>query len=70
MPASSGGKLKTLAQSVAISLALLPLWTIVGDWIFWLNWATMAVALVLTVWSGLLYVRDAVRLARSTREGR
>ena len=70
VPASSGGKLKTLAQSVAISLALLPLWTIVGDWIFWLNWATMAVALVLTVWSGLLYVRDAVRLARSTREGR
>ena len=61
VPASSGGKLKTLAQSVAISLALLPLWTIVGDWIYWLNWATMAVALVLTVWSGLLYVRDAVQ---------
>jgi len=70
VPASSGGKLKTLAQSIAISLALLPLWTIVGDWIYWLNWATMAVALVLTVWSGLLYVRDAVQLARGAREER
>ena len=39
VPASSGGKLKTVVQSVAISLALLPLWTIVGDWIYWLNWA-------------------------------
>ena len=70
VPASSGGKLKTLAQSIAISFALLPLWTIVGDWIYWVNWATMAVALVLTVWSGLLYVRDAVQLARAAREER
>jgi CDP-diacylglycerol--glycerol-3-phosphate 3-phosphatidyltransferase len=68
VPASSGGKLKTLAQSIAISLALLPLWTIVGPWIYWLNWATMAVAVVLTLWSGLLYVRDAVRLARAPRD--
>ena len=37
VPASSGGKLKTLAQSIAISLALLPLWTVVGDWIYWVN---------------------------------
>ena len=26
------GKLKTVVQAVAISLALLPLWTVVGDW--------------------------------------
>jgi CDP-diacylglycerol--glycerol-3-phosphate 3-phosphatidyltransferase len=30
----------------------------------------MAAALILTVWSGLLYVRDAVRLARAAREAR
>ncbi|MFF2273075.1 CDP-diacylglycerol--glycerol-3-phosphate 3-phosphatidyltransferase [Agromyces sp. NPDC058136] len=64
VPASSGGKLKTLVQAVAISLALVPLWTIVGDWILWVNWAVMGLALVLTLWSGLLYVRDAVRLSR------
>lgn len=69
VPASSGGKVKTLTQAVAISLFLTPLWTIVGDWIFWVNWAFMAAALVLTVWSGLQYVRDAVRLAREHRAG-
>lgn len=67
VPASSGGKLKTLTQAIAISLFLTPLWTIVGDWIYWVNWAFMAAALVLTVWSGLQYVRDAFRLAREHR---
>ena len=38
------GKLKTVAQAVALALALLPLWTLVGDWIFWVNGVTMAVA--------------------------
>ncbi|WP_353816694.1 CDP-diacylglycerol--glycerol-3-phosphate 3-phosphatidyltransferase [Agromyces sp. SYSU T00266] len=67
VPASSGGKAKTFAQAIAISLFLTPLWTFLGDWILWINWAAMAVALVLTVWSGLLYVRDAIRLAREHR---
>ncbi|MGR0220486.1 CDP-diacylglycerol--glycerol-3-phosphate 3-phosphatidyltransferase [Agromyces sp. ZXT2-6] len=67
VPASSGGKLKTLTQAIAISLFLTPLWTLVGDWIIWVNWAFMVLALVLTVWSGLLYVRDAFRLAREHR---
>ncbi|MFE5673388.1 CDP-diacylglycerol--glycerol-3-phosphate 3-phosphatidyltransferase [Agromyces sp. NPDC056523] len=67
VPASSGGKLKTLMQSIAITLALTPLWTIVGDWIYWVNWTAMAIALVLTVWSGLLYVREAIQLARQHR---
>ncbi|MCK8610387.1 CDP-diacylglycerol--glycerol-3-phosphate 3-phosphatidyltransferase [Agromyces sp. C10] len=67
VPASSGGKLKTLTQAIAISLFLTPLWTLVGDWIVWVNWTFMILALVLTVWSGLLYVRDAFRLAREHR---
>lgn len=67
VPASSGGKLKTLTQAIAISLFLTPLWTLVGDWIFWVNWTFMILALLLTVWSGLLYVRDAFRLAREHR---
>ena len=68
VPASSGGKLKTVVQSVAISFALVPLWTVVGDWIFWFNGVLMTAAVVLTLWSGLLYVRDAVRLARAPRD--
>ena len=67
VPASSGGKLKTLTQAIAISLFLTPLGTLVGDWIVWVNWTFMILALVLTVWSGLLYVRDAFRLAREHR---
>jgi CDP-diacylglycerol--glycerol-3-phosphate 3-phosphatidyltransferase len=56
IPASRGGKLKTIAQSVAISLALLPLWTVLGDWVYWLNGVTMTIAVVLTVASGLDYL--------------
>ncbi|GAA3005824.1 CDP-diacylglycerol--glycerol-3-phosphate 3-phosphatidyltransferase [Microbacterium aurantiacum] len=58
------GKLKTMAQAVALSLALLPLWTIVGEWIFWLNGITMAVAVVLTIASGIDYIVTEVRAAR------
>ncbi|GAA1513011.1 CDP-diacylglycerol--glycerol-3-phosphate 3-phosphatidyltransferase [Agromyces terreus] len=67
VPASSGGKLKTLVQAVAISFALVPLWTVFGEWVHWVNLVLMTAAVVLTLWSGLLYVRDAVRLARSDR---
>ena len=58
------GKLKTLAQAVALSLALLPLWTLVGDWIFWVNGVTMTIAVVLTVASGIDYVITEIRGAR------
>ena len=58
------GKLKTMAQAVALSLALLPLWTIVGEWIFWLNGITMAAAVVLTIASGIDYIVTEVRGAR------
>jgi len=61
IPASRGGKLKTIAQSVAISLALLPLWLLVGDWINWVNTITMTVALLLTVYTGIEYLVAARR---------
>jgi CDP-diacylglycerol--glycerol-3-phosphate 3-phosphatidyltransferase len=70
VPASSGGKLKTIEQSIAISFALVPLWTVLGEWIHWVNGILMTAAVILTVWSGLLYVREAVRLARVMRDGR
>lgn len=65
VPASSGGKLKTVVQSVAISFALAPFPQLLGEWMAWVNAVLIAAALVLTVWSGAVYVRDAVRLARS-----
>ncbi|KAA9087275.1 CDP-diacylglycerol--glycerol-3-phosphate 3-phosphatidyltransferase [Microbacterium radiodurans] len=55
------GKLKTVAQAVALSLALLPLWTVVGEWVHVLNTVTMTIAVVLTVASGIDYVITAVR---------
>lgn len=58
------GKLKTVAQAVAISLALTPLYLLVGDWIFWVNGITMTVAVLLTVASGIDYVITAARAAR------
>ncbi|QTX05026.1 CDP-diacylglycerol--glycerol-3-phosphate 3-phosphatidyltransferase [Agromyces archimandritae] len=64
VPASSGGKLKTVVQAVAISFALTPLWVLVGDWVLWVNWVLMGAALALTVWSGIRYLVDAGRLAR------
>ena len=63
------GKLKTLAQGVALALALLPLWTVVGDWIWWVNGITMTIAVILTIASGIDYVVSEVRAARSRREG-
>jgi len=60
------GKLKTVAQAVALSLALLPLWTLVGEWIHVVNGIAMTIAVVLTVASGVDYVVTAVR-ARTPR---
>jgi CDP-diacylglycerol--glycerol-3-phosphate 3-phosphatidyltransferase len=58
IPASKGGKWKTLTQIVAIGLFLLPLPPVadVGSWL------VMGVALVLTVVTGLDYVFRALRL--------
>ena len=64
IPASRGGKLKTLSQAVAISLALLPLWTVFGDWVHWLNGVTMTIAVLLTVVSGLDYLVQSRRQNR------
>jgi CDP-diacylglycerol--glycerol-3-phosphate 3-phosphatidyltransferase len=58
------GKLKTLAQAVAISIALAPLYLVFGDWIFWVNGILMTIAVLLTIASGLDYVLTAVKASR------
>jgi CDP-diacylglycerol--glycerol-3-phosphate 3-phosphatidyltransferase len=67
IPASRGGKLKTVVQSVAIALALVPLYLLLGDWVHWLNGIVMTLAVVLTVLTGLEYLLSAWRETRKQR---
>ena len=64
IPASRGGKAKTLAQALAIGLYLLPLTELFGapDAVDALRWAVLAAALALTVATGIDYVLRAARL--------
>jgi CDP-diacylglycerol---glycerol-3-phosphate 3-phosphatidyltransferase len=59
------GKLKTVAQAVALTLALAPLSTLVGEWILWVNGVTMTIAVLLTIASGVDYVVSEVRGRRT-----
>jgi CDP-diacylglycerol---glycerol-3-phosphate 3-phosphatidyltransferase len=59
--ASRGGKLKTIVQSVAISLALLPFWSMFGGWVYWFDGILMTAAVILTVATGLDYLWQAWR---------
>ena len=66
IPASRGGKAKTVLQAIAIGLYLLPLpeLALVGPYL-------MAVAVLVTVITGADYVLRAVRLRQaSARRGR
>jgi CDP-diacylglycerol--glycerol-3-phosphate 3-phosphatidyltransferase len=67
IPASRGGKLKTLAQSIAISLALVPFPSLVGSWFDWVNIVTMSIAFILTVITGIDYLVQAWRLSRAAK---
>lgn len=60
IPASRGGKLKTLVQAVAIGLFILPLHNWPGQWLT-VAWWIMGAAIVLTVLTGLDYVVSAIR---------
>ncbi|WP_034622479.1 CDP-diacylglycerol--glycerol-3-phosphate 3-phosphatidyltransferase [Cellulomonas sp. URHE0023] len=64
LPASRGGKLKTVLQSVAIGLYLMPLDVLPG-WVTVAAVLAMAAALVVTVVTGLDYVRAAIQIRRT-----
>lgn len=64
IPASKGGKLKTVLQSVAITLALAPLPALLGSWMDGLNTVFMAAAFVVTIVTGVQYLVDDRRLNR------
>ncbi|NYH54116.1 MULTISPECIES: CDP-diacylglycerol--glycerol-3-phosphate 3-phosphatidyltransferase [Nocardiopsis] len=66
MPASQGGKLKTVLQIVAISVYLFPLQVLpLSGVLTWFAHVAMGAALAITLWTGLTYVRDAVRAVRA-----
>ena len=59
--ASWAGKAKTIAQAIALGFWLTPAWVIVGEWILVVNVVVMAVAVVLTVTSGIEYLVKGLR---------
>ncbi|MFM9696411.1 CDP-diacylglycerol--glycerol-3-phosphate 3-phosphatidyltransferase [Streptomyces europaeiscabiei] len=61
IPASRGGKLKTLTQGIAVGMYVLALEGPLAT----LRWWVMAAAVILTVVTGLDYVRQAIVLRRS-----
>lgn len=63
IPASWGGKLKTLVQAVAIGLLVLPLSGLLHTAAQWV----MGLAIVLTVLTGIDYVASTVREIRRTK---
>lgn len=65
IPASRGGKLKTVVQAIAISLFLVAPWTFLGPWAGWVSWIFMIGALILTVVTGLEYLWQAWRQNRT-----
>lgn len=69
MPASKGGKLKTVLQIVAIGIYLFPLQVLPFSEVFvWLAHVVMGAALAVTLWTGLTYVFDAIRAVRARKE--
>jgi CDP-diacylglycerol--glycerol-3-phosphate 3-phosphatidyltransferase len=73
MAAGSGGKLKTVLQTVALGLFVLPLrlldgpWGSIGAGVWWLAVLLMAAAVGLTVVTGVDYVVKALGVRRQGR---
>jgi CDP-diacylglycerol--glycerol-3-phosphate 3-phosphatidyltransferase len=74
MAARQSGKVKTMAQALALGGIVAPFkdlhggWDTPGDVVWWAAALLMGVAVVLTVTSGLEFVRDVVRHRRTVGE--
>jgi CDP-diacylglycerol--glycerol-3-phosphate 3-phosphatidyltransferase len=66
MPASRGGKLKTVLQSVAVTLFLLPLDHLPG-FVRVVAWVVLVAAIAVTVVTGVEYAVQGWRLRREAR---
>ncbi|XAS68862.1 CDP-diacylglycerol--glycerol-3-phosphate 3-phosphatidyltransferase [Micrococcaceae bacterium Sec5.7] len=69
IPASRGGKLKTVVQTAAILLYLLPFGGL-APWLAWVALAVMLVAVLITVWTGVEYVVEALKLRSQGKRAR
>jgi len=75
MPASRGGKIKTVLQSIAIPFFLLPLtqWInrgILPSWVHTIAWIVMIATVAWTLITGIDYAIQGWRIARDARAGR
>jgi CDP-diacylglycerol---glycerol-3-phosphate 3-phosphatidyltransferase len=74
MPAGRGGKLKTVFQTLALGLFVMPLrmftgfWEPVGQVVWWLAAGLMGLAVLLTVATGVDYVRETIVARRRQEE--
>jgi CDP-diacylglycerol--glycerol-3-phosphate 3-phosphatidyltransferase len=62
MAAAAGGKLKTFLQSIALLMFLPYNVNLTPPFWYLLSWLVMGAAFVLTVVTGIMYIRDALRL--------
>jgi len=66
IPASRGGKLKTVLQAVTLSSWLVPTWLLLGSWVFTLNWVLMGAVIVVTVSTGFDYLVKGLRSKKAS----
>lgn len=66
IPASRGGKIKTVLQIIAIGLFILPLWLMPAA-VTLFAWLMMSIAIGVTVITGLDYVISGWRMGRDAR---
>lgn len=66
IPASRGGKLKTILQAITLSSWLVPSWVVLGSWVFVMNWVLMGGVIVLTVVTGLDYIGKGLRAPKAS----
>ena len=64
MAANKGGKIKTVLQTIALVVMLLPLGLLGEPWLA-PGWVLMAAVTAITVWTGVVYVRDAHQLRQT-----
>ena len=71
--AAMGGKIKTVLQTLALAGLLLPLRELEGNLepvglaLWWVSVVLMAAALVMTVWTGIEFFRDAFQQRRAAK---
>jgi CDP-diacylglycerol--glycerol-3-phosphate 3-phosphatidyltransferase len=75
MAARQSGKVKTMAQALALGGFVAPFkhltggWDVPGDVVWWLSAVLMGIAVVLTVTSGVEFARDVVSQRRAAAAG-